>query len=227
MNTSVGTPHTPGCPDVDLEPLRREVHRALAQERGVVARLRSLRTSHRILLVVLLAALVTLAAALATPRHDLGEVPFARMMATLAVFAALTAAASWRMLRPLHAPPPSMWSGRALIAAGLLSPCLFALGPLEHVGLSAGEGADFVACCGKCIGFGGALALPVFVLALLARRSTVDGAVVAALGGVAAGLTGNLGLQVHCAVTEPAHVLASHELLVLVSTGTALLWRRR
>lgn len=210
----------------DVTPLRARVEQDLAAEQGVVARLRALRTSHRIALIFGLAACVTVISVVATPRVDLGEFPGGRMAVTLGLLAAVTAAAAWRLLRPLHAPPPTVWASRLLLAAGVLLPCVIAWIPMSHVGSDPGTGAVFAAQCSKCLAFGGVMGFPVLLVAFLARRSRVDGAAVAALAGVASGLTGNLALQVHCPITDPMHLLGGHALLIALLGVAAAAWKR-
>jgi hypothetical protein len=70
------------------------------------------------------------------------------------------------------------------------------------------------------------LGLPVLLVAFAVRRAEVDGAALGALAGVAAGLTGNLALQVHCPITHTAHLLIGHATLIIVLGTAAFLWRR-
>jgi hypothetical protein len=210
----------------ELAPIRDVVKSQVAEEVGLVSRLRALPTWQRIAMAFALSALVTIATAIATPRADMALYPSGHMLALLAAMATLTFAASWRLLRPLHRPPPSAWSGWALLVMGVAAPFIMSLIPLAHEGAAAGAGAAFAVGCAKCFGFGAALGLPVLLLAFLARRAHVDGAAVAALGGVAAGLTGNLTLQVHCPITDPHHLLLGHASLLVLLAGAAALWRR-
>ena len=207
--------------------LRDGVHRDLEGEGGLLGRLRSLKTGTRAALVLALMAAVTALTVVVTPRADLAAYPTPRMFAVLIVLAVVTGAATWRLLRPLHLPPPSVWMSRALLVVGVLTPVVLSLIPIDHVGGHAGHGAHFFAACGKCLGFGGVLGLPVLLLAFAVRRSRVDGAAVAALAGVAAGLTGNLTLQVHCPITDPSHLLLGHALLLGLLGVAAAVWQRQ
>ncbi len=212
--------------DGDLGPLRRGVDGALAAEQGMLARLRAMPTSRRLTLVVLLSVAVTVASVVFTPRVDLAVYPSWRMLGSLALLGMVTAAAAWRLLRPLYAPPSPLWVSRGLVVAGVLLPVALALIPMQHVGVAADEGSRFALGCGKCLAFGGAMGFPVLLLALLSRRSRIDGAAVTALAGVAAGIAGNLTLQVHCPITEPVHLLIGHALLVVLLAGAAVIWER-
>jgi hypothetical protein len=179
------------------------------------------------LLVWSLVATLVIAAALLLPRRvDLAEYPLWRMVFTIATFSVLAGAATWRMLRPLHLPPARPWIGPTLLAIGVLVPCILALIPLSHQGVKAGEGAVFALECGRCAAFGAVMGLPVLVLALLARRTHVEG-VIASLAGVAAGLTGNLVLQLHCPNTNISHQLIGHWAVLLVLPIATALWCAR
>lgn len=211
---------------IDVGSLRQRVEHDFAAEQGFVARLRAMRTSHRVMLMLALVAAVVVANVALTPRVDFAAYPSGRMAFALALLASVTAGASWRLLRPLHAPPPSLWVSRLLLVAGVLLPCALSMIPMGHVGAAAGEGSQFVVGCGKCFGFGAAMGFPVLALAFFARRAHVDGAAVAALAGVAAGLTGVLALQVHCPITDPLHLLIGHALLVAALATATALWKR-
>ncbi len=212
--------------DAELAQLRGRVDDDLRAEQGVVGRLRSLRTTHKVLIILAVIALVTAFAVVTKPRSDLSAYPGVRMGVTLLVLSMVSGAATWRLLRPLHAPPPNVWMSRALLVLGVLTPVVLALFPIDHVGAPAGEGVAFAAACGKCLGYGGAFGLPVLILAFAVRRSRVDGAAVAALAGIAAGLTGNLTLQVHCPITDPSHLLVGHVMLLAILGGAAAVWKR-
>jgi hypothetical protein len=216
----------PSASDAELAELRGRIAADLEGEKTFLGRLRALKTIQRTALVIGMMIVVTVLTVATTPRHDLAAYPMGRMAAALLVLAFVSGAASWRLLRPLYAPPPNVWVSRSLLIMGVLTPVVLALMPLDHAGGAAGEGAAFAAACGKCLGFGGILGLPVLVLAFLVRRAHVDGAAIAALAGVAAGLTGNLTLQVHCPITEPTHLLLGHALLLAVLGVGAALWKR-
>ena len=209
----------------EIDALRGQMVALLREERGPLAALRARPSWQRLSLVAAAAAAVVVASFAFTPRGDLAGYPAAHMFATLTLLGLLTVAAGWRLLRPLHLPPLPVWTGRALLAVGVLAPVALALVPIDHQGAAAGQGADFAIACGRCMGFGAALGAPVLVLALLARRARIDGASVAALGGVVAGLTGNLALHLHCPVSEPLHVILGHGILLVLLGVIASLWR--
>jgi hypothetical protein len=217
-----------GEDEADLDALQREVDELIAEEKGPVAELRARATGQRIAIVVAAVTLLSIGVALGTPRADLGTYPLLRTVLVLALLGALTAVATWRLLRPLHLPRPSVTSSRLLLVAGLLAPFVISIIPVnDHTGAAPGEGVAFATACFKCFGFGGALGLPVLGLAFVMRRAQVDGAAVAALAGVVAGLMGNLALHLHCPVVDPLHLIIGHALLVVVFSIAAAAWRPR
>jgi hypothetical protein len=213
--------------EADLNPLRTRVDAQIEQEKGIIATLRALPTWQRTGIALGLAAAVTLASLVTKPRSDLDAYPMGHMAWIVGLLAALTFAASWRLLRPLHKPPPKAWTDTLLLVLGVLTPAVVSFIPLGHVGIDAGTGADFAAGCMRCIGFGGVLGIPVLVLALVLRRKNMDGAAITALGGVAAGLSGNLVLQVHCPITDSTHLLLGHTTLLLILGAAAVLLHRK
>ena len=227
VRTLAGKAADPEYVDADtLDPLRLRVTSDIALETGTVAKLRALPTWQRVAIVLVLAGGITAFAALATPRADFGHYPVAHMTIVLTLLFALTVGAGLRLLRPLHKPPAPLWTGRLLLALGIFTPFIISVIPIDYVGHAAGEGAAFFAGCGKCLGFGGALGLPILIAAFAVRRVRVDGPAIAALGGVAAGLTGNLTLQLHCPITDPTHLIIGHGMLLLVLGAAAALWKR-
>jgi len=209
-----------------LDALRRRVDADLEKETGLLAGLRARPTAQRIGLVLTLIAVMVGITAGVTPRTDLADYPALRMAVVLLVLSGVTSAAVWRLLRPLHLPKPSITSTRLLLVAGVLAPTVAALWPVYgHVGNEAGEGLQFALGCGRCAAFGAVMGAPVLALATMLRRARVDGAAVVALAGVSAGLAGNLTLQLHCPITDPAHLVLAHAGLALVLGVVALRWR--
>lgn len=212
----------------DLAALRAGLDARIAADRGLIARLRARPTPERVALVVTVTALTVAATTLATPRGDLGALPLPPTLALMGVLGSVAAVATARLLRPLHRPPPRAASDRLLLALAALAPVAAALWSAQgHDGAAAGEGLTFLRRCAGCAAFGGALAVPVLVLATVLRRARVDGPAVAALAGVVAGIAATLVLHVHCPITAAAHVLVGHVALVPALALAATLWRRR
>lgn len=219
-----------GSPAAELPPglaaLRARVDEDLEREQGLLATLRALPTPQRIGLVVILTGLLMGLTAVVTPRGEMADYPVVRMVVVLAVMGAVMAVAVWRLLRPLHLPKPSSTATRLLLVAGVLAPTVAALWPVYgHAGHDPGHGLSFAMGCGQCMAFGAVMGAPVLALATMLRRAKVDGAAVVALAGVAAGLVGNLTLQLHCPVTDPLHLLLAHASLALILGVVALRWR--
>lgn len=211
--------------EAEVASVRHRVDGDIAADGGFKGMLRSLRTSRRLLTVVLLAAGLTSLATLAVPRVDLSDYPRDRMIWVMALFAVLTIAVGWRVLRPLHKPAASRWLGPVLLLVGMAAPFVVALLPLQYSGVPTGQGAEFAAHCAKCLTFGTVLGVPVLLLALAMRRTKLD-TPTAALAGVAAGLTGNLTLQVACSTTDSPHLLLGHAMLMVLLGGAAALWQQ-
>jgi hypothetical protein len=82
--------------------------------------------------------------------------------------------------------------------------------------------------CLRCAAYGAAMGAPILAVALLARRTSVEGAAAAALAGVAAALAGNLVLHLQCPNTDVSHQLVAHcGLLLLLPAVVALAWLAR
>jgi hypothetical protein len=202
--------------EAELARLRRGVDELVDDERGLLAGLRSLRRWQSAVLLGMAVALEIGVVITLVPRADLRAYPLALMILALLVLAALGGASVWRLLRPLHLPAASRGRTAVLVAVSLLGAFAIAALPMEHLGAPAGEGQGFWIACGKCLAFGGALGLPVGLVAIAAQRSATGGAMMVALAGIFAGLAGNLCLQVHCPITDPAHLLWGHAPLLLV-----------
>ena len=104
---------------LDTASLHTKVSSLIEQEKGFVAQLRSLPTPRRIALVFCAVTAVGFLTLVTTPRADMSLYPAPRMLVSVTLLGLLTAAAAWRLLRPLHKPPPAKWSGPLLLLAGL------------------------------------------------------------------------------------------------------------
>ena len=135
-------------------------------------------------------------------------------------------------LRPLYL-PPRPWPRRAVLVVALTVPAVLAvLGPPAHVAYPAslaGTGLDFWPRALACLKFGAAMAVPAILVLLWADRTQGKSLMLAALVAGAGGLTGNLVLHVHCAITDPLHLLVGHATVGLVLVAPLLLvaWVRR
>lgn len=142
------------------------------------------------------------------------------MLAACATYAVGLGGLVTMALRPAHRPslsPQLQWTGIALT-------CLAVVGFAVMPGTTGTDAAPPAGMHFKCLGFGTAVALPVFFLLRLLDRGQRYGPWLAAFG---AGTLGNLALQVHCPSGDPAHRLIGHAtvLVLLAVLGFAL--RRR
>lgn len=210
--------HSP--PDSTEGALLSQVRARLEGEVGVRARLRSLKTSRRALLVA-----ITLAAAIApalASHHGTGG-GWERAAPSLAILGAglllalmLSLTPSYRAARP----------GRALAVSALSLLIPFAL-----VWLS-GSGATELAAPPRavsCFLYGAALSLPLFALFRLSDRAEQPSLRSLLLLAGACGLTANFALRLHCPSSDPVHLLLGHASLsvawLLASAAPAALGR--
>ncbi|HJL19399.1 MAG TPA: NrsF family protein [Sandaracinaceae bacterium LLY-WYZ-13_1] len=159
--------------------------------------------------------------------RDLGELPALYVGAALASLVVLLGLSLHQALRPLHRPPLPRGAQAAVVALTLLATFLLALlSPHAPEEAAASRGA--MELVSPCLFYGLFIGLPVYlVLRLLDRRGGVAAPLLAAC---AAGLAGNLTLQLKCPNDDPQHLMLSHfavALLFVAGLGlTHLLVRR-
>jgi len=116
-------------------------------------------------------------------------------------------------LRPLHRPPLPRWARGALVVTTLVCTCALALfAPHEAPDPTVG----LVQHVSPCLFIGLLVGLPVYGLLRLLDRG---GGNVALLGACAAGLMGDLVLQLHCPHHSLEHLMAAHFGVVLLFIG--------
>jgi hypothetical protein len=119
-------------------------------------------------------------------------------------------------VRPLHRPMPSR--AVTLGMAGLTIAATFLLSALP-VGEPIAPGGD-AGGAAPCMYFGLMIGVPVYALARVLDRGSELTAIMAAC---AAGLAGNVVLQLHCPLASPAHMLFGHfSVVVVFVAGLAL-----
>lgn len=188
--------------DEVMQALEAAVAADVARERGPRAWLRGRSRGARLALLAAAAAAEILLVVAWSPRAGLDDSPAARLALTLGWASAIVLAASFHALRPLHRPP-----ARRRIVAGILfvavaAPIALAFLPDAH-GAAA---APWYACLGK----GVALAVPLLLLSRALDRRAHAGRASAALAAVAAGLTGFVGLGLHCPSNDALHLMCAH-----------------
>jgi hypothetical protein len=205
----------PPAPELDaaaLAALEGNVLGAVAADRGVLADLRARPRGVRLALVVTLALCEAALVFLALRRGDWDAYPRARMLIVLAAGALVAGVAAGAALRPLYLPAPGggAW-GLALIAVLAL--------PFAFAALPAPVAAPAMAAPAlPCLALGSGLALAVLLVLRLVDRGGSGLAQVAAA--VAGGYVGLVGLQLHCPIGEPWHLVSAHAVIPL---GLALL----
>ena len=194
------------------EPSFAELERQLASERS--GRLRILELGSGTRWALALAALVVpILVGMAKHRHNLAEYPVARLILELGSLAGLALASCWLWLRPLYRRQPGHCALWCVLGLGLALPWALSLLPAalpERLSPSlVGETGELERAM-SCFGFGALTALPaLLVVAGLGRRRTgLPG--FALLPAVAAALAGLVGLELHCPIASPAHLLMGH-----------------
>jgi hypothetical protein len=174
-------------------------------------------------LVLLAAALV--GAQLLGPRADLAAYPGVRMALAL-IALSLVALLGWvAALRPLQRPALGSAARWALLLGLVLVPVGLALAPEAHTAHPAsaeGTGSELVPRAVACFLYGGLFGLPLVVASVLVDRTGGRRALVWLVSFTAAAVVGNLALQLHCALTHPAHLLAGHASIGLAALLIAL-----
>jgi len=149
----------------------------------------------------------------------LSEYPPARMLAELGALAGLALASCWIWLRPLYKPQPNHRVLWAVLGLGLALPWILSLQPAalsEQTPAASVAAASDLSRAARCFFFGTEMALPaLLMLATLGRRhSGFPG--FAILPATAAALAGLVGLELHCPVASPSHLLMGHAPIAVV-----------
>lgn len=141
-------------------------------------------------------------------RADWSVYPALRMGLALGAMGCLLGLSLVTALRPLHRPALSRAKGWAVVALSLLATLVIATLPPAHTATpEAIPSAPLYEHAPPCVFIGLLFGLPVYALARLLDRGASFAPLMAA---VAAGLAGNLVLQIHCPITAPVHNVAGH-----------------
>jgi hypothetical protein len=209
-----------------IEAELRAQHNSLASR--VRSRLRDWPTPWRRLVVVMVALVLPGAAWALAPRADFQAYPAARMLLALGSLGAIASLLLVAAQRPWQRPGLSPAAVMAGVGAALLAALGLAALPAAHVLLphtAIPPDAGLWQHAWPCLRFGLCVALPVFGASHLLARETPYATWMAA---AAAGLAGNLALQLHCPITEPVHLLAGHAsvgLVMLLPLAVAFLYK--
>ena len=199
--------------DEELAELHLSVTQGIAQERGVVAALRSLKTPWRMMLAAGILVLAPIGMLLANPRSDLD----ARAAAIAAVGAG--AALVLGLVVPValrgferRATKPLLISG--LVALALLWPVGVAFVP-QLSDAQWIDGAIFPHGIG-CLARGLVMAVPALIVLRVLDRGAHGALANAAGAAAAAGLSAAVAASVGCAALSRPHVLIAHGAIVVV-----------
>ncbi len=212
-------------PALDASALLGGVLGSIEKERGFGAWLRSRGMFVRVVLPLAAVALATVFVIFFKLRPDVATwsaVPFAGVVA---LYCLLIGAAVALELRPLERRPLPAWLRPALIALALAVPFLLVWIPqAHHVHAYAPPGKTFGQLAFGCFAFGTVLALPALALLWAADRVGHRSFRLALLAAAIGGLIGNLVLQFHCPVQDPAHLLVGHATIGLVLGAVYATW---
>ncbi len=185
-----------------------------AAARAADGSIKSLATPVRRGLLLTVALGIPLVAALFTPRVDLSLISMSRMVLLLTLHTGVLVAASWSGMRAFTRleSGPSKANGLVALAVGSLMLTL-ALGPahMDHPSSLMGVADDFAGRALLCFIMGGIVGfLPLVAARVLDRGDQPWLGKGALLGGVGAGVAGNLYLFLHCPIVWPSHIFTGH-----------------
>lgn len=202
------------------------VARTIGGERGPIAWLKSRSTLARFSLAAVVGASVG-AAVLSLGhgiRRDLPQYPVPRLALTLGLLGGVCLASVRVVLRPIQLAPLSRGSLLALLAVGALARLGLALLPRSHAADPAALAVHDPSVA-ECLIAGTLMGIPLFAAVVLAAR--MPSWTNRLLAACAAGLLGNVVLELGCPSTEPAHLLEGHAPIVPALVSAALLLPRR
>ena len=176
-------------------------------------RIRAWPTIWRRLIVISVALFIALAFAGLSPRPDLGHYPPLRLWGFAGLLSASVIVGFWRVLRPLIAVDRYPHLPHVLVAIFLAALALLATLPAPHPvhpSQAPGVGYAFVESAIPCFITVLGLAIPIWFLSLAFDRNTVSWMGEKLVLVATAALAANLALHLHCPITSPLHLWASH-----------------
>ena len=202
--------------------VRADVDKSGARRLG---RLAEQPTPRRRLFALLCFVLIAAGTAAFSPRADLAGFPPLTLAAVVGSIGSLLTLAVVIAFRPIYLPAVSRWTkvGLAVAAIGVALAVALLPGLHDHVAARPDQALAPWQHALPCFGFGLVAGLPAYALLRLLDRGAPFGRVLAA---AAAGLGGNLVLELHCPVGGPSHLVLGHAMVVLVFVlGAALVER--
>lgn len=226
----------PALEPLVLSKLLTRTERAIADERGLLAWLRSRSSAQRRLFGFCVALAPALAQLALARRCDLGSYPFPRLLLVFGLYAGALVLAERTILFPLHRPLRTRQRAAVTVLALALPFVVAASAPayVDADALSTAAQGPFLYQAWICMRYGAMLSLPAIVLVLaMDRQPGRSRGLATALAGLGA-LIGNLTLLLHCPNEDPAHQWLGHAaiglllLLVLLPVfGLVRIWHRR
>ena len=199
----------PGAQNGDLEQMFAQVCGQCADEdKSVGGFLRSRPTAIRRLIAFIAFAGILVVAVLTKPLPD-GAITGA-WIASSAAFVALLVVTLFAAIRPLYVATLPRTTGYLLGALTIAATVAAALLPLADAHASSGGSLPHPSVC---LGMGLLIGLPVYALLRIIDRGNPLGGLVAA---AAAGLGGNLFLQMHCPTGDSTHLLMGHATVAIM-----------
>ncbi len=217
-----------GRGDRELRELLIKTETRISMDATASGWLKSRRTWVRALLAVASGTLIFVYVLMWMRRPDFDAYPRERMLLTIGMMLGLMVASLWMGLRSLGRPPLPTWLQRGLTTVGVVAAFLLAAMPSGYLTPQQFVSMELIDVLGTpCFFLGLLFGVPVYALArVLDRGANPFSAILAAL---AAGLTGNLVLDVHCPRSDPTHLLFGHfsVVLVFVLAAGSLSWIER
>lgn len=201
-------------PSFELEPGFAALEAELAEERGLLASLRSWPTARRRGLLLCVALAVLAAVWTIAPWKQLEPVRAGLSVGGLGV---ILLAALWQSLRPIHQPPLPRWVWWTLVVVAVAFPFALSMLPAAFHGATPKSG-------GACFGFGCLFGFPILLLGFLLNRAPAGAAVGSGLllALAAGGALGGVSLDAHCGTPGLLHRVVGHGALAATWVGLGL-----
>lgn len=167
--------------------------------------LRSRATWMRRAVALSAASLVVIVGGVLALRENFAALPMPYIAVALGSLGVLLGLSLHQALRPLHRPPLAGWQHGAIVGLTLFATAAVAL--LAPNDTPTDPTTGFFAHVGPCLFWGLLFGVPVYLLLRLLDRGSSAAALLAAC---AAGLAGNLVLELHCPRNDPGHLMAAH-----------------
>lgn len=201
----------------DLDALFHDLREQVRSAASPVARIREQPAWRRRLFGLALALTIVVGAGVSKLRPDIGDYPPLLLAAYLVSLSVLLCLAIHIGLRPVHQLELPRVARAGLLLTVVAATVTLAVVPGMHAHAIAPPAPwALTSHVPACLGYGFLVGIPVYAaLRLLARDSA--GRLMAA---AAAGLVGNLALELHCPVGGPQHLVLGHVgVLVVYLTG--------